>query len=72
MSDGDYIEFEYKGHDIRIRPKKVPGGWLGDLNTVFTVVIDSAETEVPGIWNAYQTDGEKGITLVIQAYLDLS
>ena len=70
MKDSHYREFKYKGHHVQVCRRYVPGGWLGDPNMAFSVMIDDCSTRVPGIWNAYQSDGEKGVDLVIKAYLD--
>lgn len=70
MSDHIDFEFSYRGHRVQVSHIYVPDGWLGDYDTVFTVVIDDAKTVIPGIWRAYKTNGEEGIKLVLRAFLD--
>ena len=72
MSDHVDFKFTYKGHSIQVSLKEKYEEWSGAMDMIFTVLIDGATTVVPGIWNAYKRDGEKGIKLVVKAYLDVS
>ena len=64
------FEFDYKGHTIQIALQRVPAAWMGDPETIVTVLIDGHKTVVPGIWRAYHTHGEEGVKMVIRTYLD--
>ena len=66
------VEFRYRGHLVQVTHIRAYAEWLGELDTNFTVLIDGNSVAVPGIWKAYKAHGEKGVTLVIQAYLDVS
>lgn len=71
MNERTDLKFEYRDHHILVSHENVPDNWFGDYDTVFTVLIDGKKTVVPGIWKAYQEDGEKGVRLVLMAYLDM-
>jgi hypothetical protein len=66
------LEFMYMGHRVQVSHEDVPHKWLGDFDTVFAVWIDGDKVVVPGIWQAFQVSREKGIRMVIEAFLDSS
>ncbi len=68
----NHFEFRYKSHQVQISYENIPEEWLGDFDTVFTVLIDARKIQIPGIWRAYQADGEAGVTLVVEAFLNSS
>jgi len=70
MSQHFDFEFDYKGRNIQIALQRVPAAWMGDRETIVTVLIDGHKTAVPGIWRAYHTHGEEGVKMVIRTYLD--
>jgi hypothetical protein len=70
MNDHLDLELDYRGHHVHVSHVDVPHKWPGEHDTVFTVLIDGDKTVLPGIWRAYKTGGEKGVRLVVQAYLN--
>ena len=72
MTEHFDAEFSYRGHLVRVSHIRAFAEWHGELDAAFTVLIDGNKVAVPGIWKAYKAHGEKGVTLVIQAYLDVS
>ncbi len=70
MNQHSDLDMTYIGHQVQVSHLDVPHSWMGDDDTVFTVMIDGKKTVVPGIWRAYKTHGAKGIRLVIEAVLD--
>ena len=43
MSDHCDFEFVHKGHLVQVFREFVPGGWLGELNTVFTILVNGVQ-----------------------------
>jgi len=69
MSEHIDLELDCHGHQVRVTHRDVPNWWTLEDDTTFTVCIDGCKTAVPGIWRAYRTHGDKGIRLLIEAFL---